>query len=45
MAPSSRIREWFRDDVLKRLIDETASGAASHGHVLQALLILGVVAA
>ena len=42
MAPSSRIREWFRDDVLKRLIDETASGAASHGHVLQALLILGV---
>jgi asparagine synthase (glutamine-hydrolysing) len=40
MTPSARVREWFRDDVLKRLIDETASSARSHGHVLQVLLIL-----
>ena len=40
MTPSARVREWFRGDVLKRLIDETASGAGSHGHVLQVLLIL-----
>ena len=40
LTPSARVREWFRDDVLKRLIDETASGAGSHGQVLQVLLIL-----
>lgn len=40
MSPSSHVREWFREDVLKRLLEETATGAASHAHALSALLIL-----